>query len=244
MQIISLKTKRIEAFDDLYTHLELALSGKINENIVIVISSKIVALCEGSVIEKGVIEKDTLIKSESKKYIERDFVPGSYVMHTFKNHMILPSAGIDESNTGKYFCLLPKDPFVSAKEIYEWIQEKYNIDNFGVIISDSHSLPLRRGVIGYCLGFYGFNPINSYKGSDDLFGKKMHVSETNIADGIAVAANVSMGEGQESTPITLVSNIQSIEFTTHYTKEDFYIKESKDIYMPFFNAAPWKKNQE
>lgn len=244
MNIKAFTTARIEAYDDFYFHLFKALPDTLPEESVVVISSKIVALCEGSVVEIETIDKDELIKRESDMYLDRSFVPGKYVMHTFKNNMIMPSAGIDASNTGKYYALLPRDPYRSAQEIHYKITEKFKLNKLGIVISDSRSTLLRKGVVGYALSFFGFNPMHNYRGSKDLYHKKMNVSQSNIPDSLAAAAVFVMGEGTESTPIAVISDIPRIEFNNSYLRDDLELDPKEDIYIPFFRNAPWKNNQE
>ena len=69
--------------------------------------------------------------------------PGGHVMLTMKNNILIPTAGIDESNGKGYYILWPKDPYQSAKKIYNFIKQEFKLNNFGIIISDSHCVPLR-----------------------------------------------------------------------------------------------------
>ena len=64
-------------------------------------------------------------------------------MLTMKNNILIPTAGIDESNGKGYYILWPKDPYQSAKKIYNFIKQEFKLNNFGIIISDSHCVPLR-----------------------------------------------------------------------------------------------------
>jgi F420-0:gamma-glutamyl ligase len=241
MNIQVIKIKRIEAYESLFDNLIASLPTCINEKTVIVISSKIISLCEGSVAVLRETDKDELIKQQSEMYLERSFVPGGYVMHTFKNNMLMPSAGIDASNTGNYYSLLPKNSYTSAKEIHAWISQNYNVKELGIIISDSRSTPLRNGVIGYSLGSFGFNPLHNYRGTQDLYGRKMNVSQINFSDSLAAAAVLAMGEGSESTPLAIIENISRIEFGLDYNPLNIEIDPKDDIYMPFFSLALWKK---
>jgi len=65
-------------------------------------------------------------------------------------------AGIDESNSNGYYTLLPDKPFDEAERIWEFLREKHVIQNLGVIVTDSHSQPLRSGAVGISLACGGF----------------------------------------------------------------------------------------
>lgn len=240
MNIQVIKTNRVEAHDNIFEILESVLPVVIPEQSFVVISSKIIALCEGSVVQKSkVADKDELIIREAEAYLPRD-MGHNLVIHTIKNNLVVPSAGIDTSNTGDYYVLFPKDSYQSAKEVYEWIQQKYGTQNFGVVITDSRSQILRNGVVGYALGFHGFNPIRNYRGTEDLFGRTMNFSQSNIPDALGAAATLVMGEGSESTPIAIISAVSNIEFGTQFGSELLEISQDEDIYFDtFFKQAPW-----
>lgn len=249
MNIQPVKTPRINAYDDLYVILESVLPVVIPEKTIIVISSKIIALCEGSVVLKSkVLNKDELIIDNADAYLPRSYTPGGYVMHTIKNNLIIPTSGIDASNTGEYYALLPRDSYDSAKQIYKWVTENYGIQKCAIVISDSRSQILRNGVVGYATGFYGCHPIRNYRGTLDVFGHHMHFSQSNIPDAVSAAANLVMGEGNESTPIALVSDVPGIVFDQQDHQSDFEISQEEDMYFePFFKNAPWvhkKTNQD
>jgi F420-0:gamma-glutamyl ligase len=241
MNIQKITTKQISAGDDLYVIFQESLPLVILDDSFLCISSKIIALCEGSVVAKAdVINKDDLIIKHAEAYLPRVYTPGGYVMHTVKNNMIMPTAGIDSSNGGNNYVLLPKDSYVSAQQIYHWVQKKYDLKNLGIIITDSRSQVLRNGVVGYALSFYGFNPIRNYRGTKDLFGNKMNFSQSNIPDALAAASVLSMGEGNEGTPIAIISGIHGAIFGSEFGPELFEINKKDDIYFePFFSKAPW-----
>ncbi len=243
MKIEAVTTERIEVNDDIFKDVLKNLPDTIHEKTIIVISSKIISLCEGNVVLKTDIEKDELIKRESEMFLERSFVQGGYLMHTYKNNMIMPSAGIDASNTGDYYALLPADSYATARQIHTWVCEKYGLSDLGIIITDSRSTLLRGGVVGYSLAYYGFNPFYNYRGGNDLYNRRMNVSQSNYPDSLAAAAVLVMGEGTESIPIAMITDVPRIEFGTEYTRNDFELHPDQDMYMPFYKGAPWKKNQ-
>lgn len=248
MKIIAVKTRKVNPpKDDILDILEIA--GKnLKENSVLCISSKVVAISEGRCIPvREYPHKDELVKKEADKYLERDQVPNSWMMHTIKNNLLIGAAGIDESNGNGYYILWPENPDKSAKGIYDFLRKKSGLKNIGIIITDSHSIPLRRGLVGISLAYHGFEPLKDYMGEKDLFGRELIFSMTNIPDSLAAAAVFSMGEGAEQTPIAIVEDLNGIVNFTEKSwvpkkpNSDFSIKPEEDLYSPFLKAVPWKK---
>ncbi len=230
--------------DDLFK----VLSGieNIEENTVVAVTSKIVAIGEGACVSISSIEKDELVKKEADKYLPRECVPGGLVMYTIKNNMLVASAGIDESNGSGYYVLWPVDPNKSAKKIWQFLKNKFKIKNLGVVITDSRLIPLRQGVVGYSIGYFGFNPIKDYRGKKDIFGRKFEMETSNIPDSLATAAVLEMGEGDECKPIALITDITDVEFIDKEYKPNngdfgFDIDEKVDVFYPFLSAVKWKK---
>ncbi|MEX2008356.1 MAG: coenzyme F420-0:L-glutamate ligase, partial [Candidatus Spechtbacterales bacterium] len=153
---------------------------------------------------------------------------------------------IDESNADGHYILWPKDPYVSAKKWYDWVRKEYGVQDVGILIVDSHSIPLRRGTVGISLSHWGFHPLIDYRGTPDLFGRPYKVSLTDIPDGLAGAAVLCMGEGSETTPLALATDLPFVTFsekpyeaTTPYSS--FQIPLEEDLYYPFFKFPPWQK---
>ena len=112
----------------------------------------------------------------------------------------------------------------------------------GVIITDSHTIPLRRGVLGISLAHYGFAPLKDYRGNADIFGRTLKMTQTNIPDGLAAAAVVLMGEGAERTPLALITDVPWVKFEARPAAasrrrpakpfSSFEIKTHEDLYYP------------
>ncbi len=245
MRVKAIKTRvLVPPKDDLFK----VLSGieNIEENTVVAVTSKIVAIGEGACVSISSIEKDELVKKEADKYLPRECVPGGLVMYTIKNNMLVASAGIDESNGSGYYVLWPVDPNKSAKKIWQFLKNKFKIKNLGVVITDSRLIPLRQGVVGYSIGYFGFNPIKDYRGKKDIFGRKFEMETSNIPDSLATAAVLEMGEGDECKPIALITDITDVEFIDKEYKPNngdfgFDIDEKVDVFYPFLSAVKWKQ---
>src|SRR3989344_1561803 len=224
--------------DDLLSVIKESFFGfKINEKSIIVVSSKVVSIWQGRCIKidkKNSKNKDELIKKESDFYINRDLVPGKYVMLTIKNNILIPTSGIDESNANGHYILWPEFPFSAAQKIYDFIKKEYKLKNFGIIISDSHTTPLRSGIMGIGIAYHGFYPLRDYRGKKDIFGRKLKMSQTNIVDSLSVAAVYKMGEGSEQTPIAIIEDVGDVKFGINKfgKKNPLEIDINEDIYAP------------
>ncbi|MBI4363785.1 MAG: coenzyme F420-0:L-glutamate ligase [Candidatus Doudnabacteria bacterium] len=220
---------------------------KIPEHSVLVIASKVVSIWEGRCIPRNSIEKQKLIEQEADKFLVWSYPKHTRATHTLKNNLLIRSAGIDESNAHGFYILWPINAYKSARKIYDWIRKEYGAKNFGVIIVDSHSIPLRRGTFGISLGYFGFNPIYDYRGQKDLFGKRFRFTQANIVDGLAAAAKLAMGEGAEKTPLCLITKLDFVQFANKAFKprkrySSLEVPLSEDIFFPLIKNLPWKKN--
>ncbi len=246
MQVKAIKTRKfLPPKDDLWDLLKVIKSLK--ENSVVVVTSKVVSIGEGRCVPvEKYPDKDKLVIKEADKYLPRDAAPHGLVMHTIKNNMMVASAGIDESNGANFYILWPEDPQTSAKRIWEFLREKFNVKNLGVIITDSRLVPLKRGVVGVAIGFYGFKPLRDYRGKKDIFGRLLKMETSNLPDSLASAAVLEMGEGKEQTPIGIITDVGYLEFIKTQYKEkvgefSFKIPEKEDMFYPLLSSVKWKK---
>lgn len=229
MQIQAIRTRIFRENENLFDFI-IKHIPKIPEKTVLVVTSKIVALAEGRtapIVDEN--SKIKLIKSESEFAIETQ-----YVWLTIKDGMVMASAGIDESNADGKLILLPKDSFRTASILRKKLQKHYKIKNLGVLITDSRTIPLRAGVSGVALGYAGFHGIRDYRGTPDLFGRKLHFSRTDVADSLATAATLVMGEGKEKSPLGLITSAP-IEFCEKVRRKELYIDPQEDMYRPLFS---------
>ncbi|OGE27280.1 hypothetical protein A3B42_02970 [Candidatus Daviesbacteria bacterium RIFCSPLOWO2_01_FULL_38_10] len=212
----------------------------LEENSVVAVTSKVVSIGEGRCIAiEKFKNKDELAIKETDKYLPRNTVPHGLVLHTIKNNLFIASAGIDESNGDGFYVLWPKDPQAAAKKIWQFLSQKFKVKNLGIIITDSRLVPLRRGVVGVAIGYFGFKPIRDYRGTKDIFGRKFEMETSNLPDSLATSAVLEMGEGSEQTPLAIITDVSYIEFTKSFY--DFSIPEKEDIFYPLFSAVKWKK---
>lgn len=234
--------------DDLLDAMKKSLP-KLRENSVLAITSKVVSIWQGRCVAKDEYpDKDALVRKEADKYLPRDHTPHRWIMHTIKNNLFIPTAGIDESNANGYYILWPTHPAQTAKKIWQWLRTTYKIKNIGVVITDSHTIPLRRGTLGISLAHYGFIPLKDYRGERDIFGREFVIQVADIADGLAASAVLAMGEGKETTPLALITDIPFVVFREKPYRatrpfSSFEIEEKEDLYYPLLSSVPWKKGR-
>jgi len=252
LTIKPIKTTRFTLGDDLWDFLDQHLPQIVDGDI-LVVTSKIVSLAEKRVVAKLTdtkAEKHALVKKEADWYL-----PASrskyHVMLTIKDGTLAVNAGIDESNINAgYYLLLPQNAYASAAKIWRYLKEKYQINQVGVIISDSMTTSLIWGVFGNSLAHCGFQAINSKIGQKGLFGRPMKMTKINLPHSIAQAAVFAMGEVDEAQPLALVrgvAKITKIQFQnrppTKKEIESIYIDLKDDIYAPVLTAAAWESSK-
>lgn len=233
MEIITVKTRPVlPPKDDLFAILDESLPV-LHECDVVCVTSKIVAIHQGRTQKiDSVVDKDELIAREADHFIPRSECPHGYVMLTIKNKTLIATAGIDESNANGHYILWPEQPDVVAVTIRQYLKKKFNLGNLAVVITDSHSLPLRRGVVGMSIGFSGLRPMKNYVGKKDIFGRPLHMTKVDVVDALATIGVLAMGEGAEQTPIAILRGAPQVECVDVDDREDFAIPTEEDIFYP------------
>ncbi len=205
----------------------------LSEGDVLVVTSKVVAVTQGRVKKiSSRADFDKLVKAEADKIIGK-----SKVTLTLNAGIFIPWAGIDRSNVKKgYAVLWPEKPFRVAHDLLVSLKKKYRLKNLGVIISDSHCIPLRNGVTGIALGYAGFRGVNDLRGRKDLYGNRLEVTQQNMADMLSSAAHLVMGEAAESTPFALIKNAP-VRFTAKKTDpREILISPKACLFSPLYKG--------
>lgn len=234
MLVTPIHTRVFQEGENLFSFITSHVK-KIPENAVLVVTSKIVALAEGRTISNDPKTKEKIIKSESAWAKNT-----KYVWLTLTDGMLMANAGIDESNANGKLILLPKDSFASAKLLWKKLRAHYGLKTLGIVITDSHTYPLRAGTTGVALGYAGFKGIKDYRGIKDIFGRAFHFSRVSVADGLAAAAVLAMGEGAERMPLALITDAPVV-FTERIQRSELVIPPADDMYAPLFKGFRTKK---
>ena len=130
--------------------------------------------------------------------------PNSLITET-KNGIVCANAGVDRSNVEgeRNVVLLPKNPDASAQSIRQKIMGLTGCD-VAVIVSDTHGRPLRMGEINVAIGVAGIKPIRDRRGEKDLFGYVLRIKQTAVADELASAAELVIGQANEGIPVAII----------------------------------------
>lgn len=218
--------------DDLAMIIVGALSATgdtLREADVVVLAQKVVSKAEGRHVDladvapgprarklAAVCQKDPrlveLILSESREVLR--CVPGVIVVQTHHG-LVLANAGIDRSNVkqagaGERLLLLPKDPDASAAALRRRFLDLAGVQ-VGVVINDSLGRAWRNGTMGAAIGVNGLTALQDMRGEADRFGFRLRVTEVAVADEIAAAASLMMGQSAEGRPVVVVRGLTAIQ---------------------------------
>jgi len=191
---------------------------------VLVVAQKLISKAEGRIVDLDTVipgaearelaaatDKEPaivqLILDESRQILRHR--PGILIAE-HNNGWILANAGIDRSNVDaddNKVLLLPENPDHSAALLRTGLEERYQ-SKLGVIVADSVGRAWRMGTTGLTLGCSGVEALADLRGEHDMFGRELRVSEHAIADSIAAAAELLMGEAAEGTPVVVVRGLQ------------------------------------
>ena len=247
MIVTAVKTHVITEKDTSITDVVGRYITNLSEMSIVAVTSKIVSICEGRVVEGDEHIRDELVPQESEWYIPREY--NSYgFCYTITNNNLIASAGIDQSNGNGKLVLWPKDLQKTTNDIREYLCRTFNRQSIGVIITDSHTQPLKWGVVGTAIAHSGFQALNDYVGKPDLFGRLFKVEKLSVRESLAVSAVAVMGEGSEQTPLAVISDVPFVSFQNRNpTKEEvdsLAISREEDLFWPIMKNAPWKKGKK
>lgn len=216
--------------DFIVDHIPVLADGS-----VLAVTSKIVSLAEERTVPTAGNNKEDLIRQESEWALRTE-----HVWLAVKDGQVMANAGIDESNANGTYILLPKDSFVSARVLHAQLVERYCIQQLGILITDSRAVPLRAGVTATALGWHGFKGVRDYVGEADIFGRVFAFERVNVADSLATAAALVMGEGAEQQPLAVITDAPVVFEDELVNPSEVKIDPKDDLYRPFFEHVPKK----
>jgi len=243
------KTHKITTKDNSLEKLLDKYVTSVEESSVLVVTSKVVAICEGRVVKIDLDypeQKDRLVREDAQHYVPREHNEYGFAV-TITHNKLIASAGIDESNGNGYYVLWPQNPQESANRIREYLVKRFKKKNLGVLITDSHAVPFVWGVIGIALSHSGFEATRNYIGKPDIFGQNLHVTHQSNTEGLAAAADVVMGGAAEQTPLVQITDIPFVKFQNRNPSdqelEAIKITRDADLFWPLMKNAPWQKGK-
>ncbi|MHA1409762.1 MAG: coenzyme F420-0:L-glutamate ligase [Candidatus Odinarchaeia archaeon] len=252
MILYPIKTPLIRPGNNILTIVltEIEKQGlKLREKDILVFAESAVATSQNRIVRLSEVKPSGKAIEIGKKYDidprlvevilgEADRILGgvSHVLLTLKDNVFQANAGVDKSNApGGYVTLLPKDPVKTAEEYRKYVFKKYNV-KIGVIIADSRTQPLRLGNVGLALGVAGFNPVEDLRGRADLYGKRLRITRSAVADNLASAAEVLMGESDESIPAVLIRGAPVTYTERSISMEEMFIPPDECLYVSVFGT--------
>ena len=198
----------------------------LDDDDILVLAQKIVSKSEGRMVNLAdvrmstaaidlapIVDKDPrlieLILRESKEVLR---VRKGVIVVEHKLGFVCANAGIDHSNVmgekedeeqDEFVLLLPENPDASARRLRDEIKRKTG-KTVGVMIIDSHGRAWRNGTVGVCIGLSGIPALIDERGWEDLFGYTLKATIVGVADELAAAASLVMGQAAEGTPVVHV----------------------------------------
>jgi coenzyme F420-0:L-glutamate ligase / coenzyme F420-1:gamma-L-glutamate ligase len=144
--------------------------------------------------------------------------------------IVCANAGVDRSNVSgdRNVVPLPKNPNASAQNIRAEIKRLTGAD-VAVIVSDTHGRPFRMGEINIAVGVAGFVPIRDRRGEKDLFGYVLRIKQTAIADELASAAELVIGQANEGIPAAIIRGY-SYQATENAQATNLTRAKEKDLF--------------
>lgn len=215
---------------------------------VLVVAQKIVSKVEGRLVDLGQVEPGeralALARETGKdaRLVELILQESEEVSRTGPNLLIVrhrlgftsANAGIDRSNVRpgegveEWALLLPEDPDRSAAQLRQQIGAALGVE-IGVIVADSHGRPFRLGTVGVAIGVAGAPALWNRRGESDLFGLKLQHTDVAVADEIAAAAGLLMGQAGEGLPAVVVRGLRLPP--VEGTARDLVRPREKDLYL-------------
>jgi coenzyme F420-0:L-glutamate ligase/coenzyme F420-1:gamma-L-glutamate ligase len=212
--------RRDDNLADIVVNAIQATDIALQDDDILVFAQKIISKAEGRAVNLATVtpshraielakqtEKDArvveLILQESNEVL-RTRAGAIIVEH--KLGFVCANAGIDHSNVAglgdqaeEWVLLLPQNPDQSAEKMRDEIKSKTG-KRVGLLIIDSHGRAWRNGTVGVAIGIAGVPGQEDLRGKPDLFGYTLQVTQVGVADELAAAASLMMGQAAEGTP--------------------------------------------
>lgn len=186
---------------------------------VVAVASKVVSLCEHRIVQLDDVRVSPAARRVAKRWHiderlariamdEADWILGGLngFLLTVKNGILTANAGVDLKNSPPGTASLwPENPDKSARTLRRFLERRQRI-SLGVEVVDSRVAPLRLGTIGLAIGVSGFAPVADERGKPDLYGRKVRVTQINVADDLAASAHLLMRETTERIGAVILRN--------------------------------------
>ena len=221
------------------------LGSGIKNRDLVVVGQKAVSKTEGRIIDTSDVKPSAKAAKIAKKtgkspqFVEIVLRESSKVLRADKDAFIVRTkrgatclnAGVDKSNVkgDTTYALLPQDPDASARRLRKRI-EQLTGKHVGVVICDTRSRPFRKGQVEESIGVAGLNPLIDYRGQKDLFGYTLRFKNVSLADELASAAELVMGQGRERSPVAIVRGLKRVKFQERATSRALVVRTEEDLF--------------
>ena len=211
----------------------------------LVIGQKAVSKAEGRIVDIGDVTPSLRAAKIAKKtgktpgFVEIVLRESSRVLRADKDAFIVRTkggatclnAGVDKSNVkgDSTYALLPQNPDASARKLRKRIRQLTG-KGVGVVICDTRSRPFRKGQVEESIGVAGLNPLIDYRGQKDLFGYTLRFKNVALADELASAAELVMGQGRERTPVAIIRGLTRIRFQDRASSRFLSVNAEEDLF--------------
>ena len=211
----------------------------------VVMGQKAVSKVEGRIIDIGDVSPSKRAAKIAKKtgktpgFVEIVLRESSKVLRADKDAFIVRTkggatclnAGVDKSNVrgDTRYALLPQNPDASARRLRKRIRQITGMQ-VAVVICDTRSRPFRKGQVEESIGVAGLNPLIDYRGQKDLFGYTLRFKNVALADELASAAELVMGQGRERTPVAIIRGLSRVRFQNHSASKALVVNSEEDLF--------------
>ncbi len=212
---------------------------------VLVVGQKAVSKAEGRIVDVNTLKPSPMAVRIAKKtgkkpgFVEMVLKETRRVLRadeeafivTTKNGATCLNGGIDKSNVqgDNMYALLPQNPDASARLLARRVKALTG-KQVGVVVCDTRSRPFRRGQIEECIGIAGLSPLVDYRGQRDLFGYTLRFKNVALADELASAAELVMGQGREKAPAAIIRGLKRVRFQERASTKNLTVSPSEDLF--------------
>jgi len=193
---------------------------EIRRNDILIIAHTVVSIAEGRLVQSVDIivssraEKMAFVNERKPQKIQAALDEASEVIREepvlitkTKHGLITDMSGVDESNAPLgFFVLLPENPDRSAHKISAVLSKGFDF-NVPVIIADTQGRPWRKGAVNLAIGIARMQAFSENAGKKDLYGRELRSSLVCIADELAAASELVMGQADEGIPVVIIRGL-------------------------------------
>jgi coenzyme F420-0:L-glutamate ligase len=222
VQLIPIRFPTVQVGQELAPVLINALGDEhqaLKRGDILAVASKVVSTCESRIVRLQEVKVSTTARRLARRYgiderlctiveAQSDNILGGVkgFLLTMKYYILTANAGVDVKNAPPESAILwPRNPDKSAEKLRRSVDKHYRT-RVGVEIVDSRVTPLRLGTTGLAIGLSGFLPVRDERKRFDLYGRAIRITQTNVADDLAAAAHLLMGEAASRIGAVVIRN--------------------------------------